>query len=109
MKTMNRPPILRGRVYRARVSDLGDEYYLVVSNNRRNAQLPHVLAVRLTLATKPAMASIVELPAHEPFRGWALCDEIDRIYHDEITDDLGPMSPPTMRRVEHALRAALTL
>jgi mRNA interferase MazF len=106
---MSKPLVLRGRVYRARVSDLGDEYYLVVSNNRRNAQLAHVLAVRLTLTRKPAMASIVDLPAHEPFRGWALCDEIDRIYHDEITDDLGPLSPSTMRRIEHALRAALTL
>ena len=106
---MTRPPVLRGRVYRARVSDRAEKYYLVVSNNRRNAQLGHVLAVRLTGSAKPAMDSIVEIPAGEAFAGWALCDEIDRIYHDEITADLGPLSLPTMRDIEQALRAALTL
>jgi mRNA interferase MazF len=106
---MSGPPVLRGRVYRARVSDFGEEYYLVVSNNRRNAQLGHVLGVRLTVAPKPPMDSIVEIPADEPFAGRALCDQIERIYHDEITGDLGPMSPPTMRRIEQGLRAALTL
>jgi mRNA interferase MazF len=100
-------PVLRGRIYRAQVSAFGGQFYLVISNNRRNAQLDHVLGVRLTVATRPLMASIVEIPAYEPFTGQALCDEIDRIYRDEIIDDLGAVSSRTMQRINGGLRTAL--
>ena len=53
--------LLRGRVYRAKLGNIEPKYYLVVSNNRRNAALDDVLVVRLTTTAKAALRSIVEL------------------------------------------------
>jgi mRNA interferase MazF len=102
--------LLRGRVYAARFQGIeGEKYFLVMSNNRRNRQLPQVLAVRLTTTRKPAMPSIVELDDREVFSGRVLCDDIVELWADEVTRDLGALSPRTMARVEDGLRAALDL
>jgi mRNA interferase MazF len=103
--------IYRGRIYGAVLSErLGEKYYLVVSNNRRNARLDSVLAIRLTTSAKPDLDSIVILsPTDGPWTGRALADDIVEVYRDEITRELGALPPVTMRRVEDALRAALDL
>lgn len=103
--------IYRGRIYGAVLSErLGEKYYLVVSNNRRNTMLSSVLAIRLTTAPKPALASIVPLGHRDgPWCGSALADDIVEVYRDEITRELGALPPATMRRVDDALRAALDL
>lgn len=103
--------LLRGRVYRAKLEHIGEpKYFLVVSNNRRNAAFEQVLSVRLTTTAprspRPAMA---ELGHGEPFTGWACCDDIETLYPDEVQADLGAVSPLAMRRVEAGLQAALDL
>ena len=103
-------PLVRGRVYAARLSNLAeDKYFLVVSNNRRNRSLPQVLAVRLTTSPKPTIRSIVELGASEVFEGRMVCDDIVELWEDEIRRDLGALSRPAMARVERGLAAALDL
>ncbi len=103
--------IYRGRIYGAVLTErLGEKYYLVVSNNRRNAKLDSVLAIRLTTTPKPDLDSIVALsPTDGPWTGSALADDIVEIYRDEITRELGALPPATIRRVNDALRAALDL
>jgi mRNA interferase MazF len=102
--------LLRGRVYAARLEHIeGEKYFLVVSNNRRNQRLPQVLAARLTTSRKPALPSIVELDDREIFTGRVLCDDIETLWADEVTRDLGALTPGTMARVEDGLRAALDL
>ena len=102
--------LLRGRVYAAELKHVdGRNYYLVVSNNRRNQQLSTVLAARLTTTIKPDIPSIVELNKPEPFVGRVLCDDIETLYLDEVKADLGALSPAAMARVEAALRHALGL
>lgn len=103
--------IYRGRIYGAVLSErLGEKYYLVVSNNRRNARLDSVLAIRLTTSVKPDLDSIVVLGHTDgPWSGRALADDIVEVYRDEITRELGALSPATMRRIDDALRAALDL
>jgi len=102
--------LLRGRVYAAKLAHIeGEKYYLVVSNNRRNEQLPHVLAVRLTTSPKPSRPSIVELDRREVFTGRAVCDDIETLYPDEVTRDLGAVTFGAMARIEDGLRAALDL
>lgn len=86
---------------------VGRKYYLIVSNNRRNKALGDALAVRLTTSTKPTIDSIVELGRGEPFVGRVLCDDVVLVYADEVTRDLGALTPGTMRRVESGLKAAL--
>jgi mRNA interferase MazF len=103
-------PLIRGRVYAARLSNLDeDKYFLVVSNNRRNRNLPQVLAVRLTTTRKPALPSIVALRPPEVFTGSVVCDDIVEIWEDEVKRDLGALSPAAMDAVARGLAAALDL
>lgn len=104
------PPITRGRIYGAELGELPEKYYLAVSNNSRNSRLSTFLAVRLTTSRKPPLPSIVHLSdADAPWTGAIPCDNIDTIYTDEVTRDYGALPPQTMRRVDDALRAALSL
>jgi mRNA interferase MazF len=100
--------MLRGRIYRAHLSHIGeDKFYLVVSNNRRNRAFEQVLAAPLTTtpprATRPAM---VQLGPGEVMTGWVSCDDIETIYDDEVRADAGAVTAPAMSRVEAGLRAA---
>lgn len=102
--------LVRGRVYRAKLDNLdAQKYFLVVSNNRRNAQLPQVLAVRLTTTRKAPRPSVVELDDGEVFCGRVCCDDIIELWPDEVTADLGAITRGAMARVEDGLRAALDL
>ena len=101
--------MLRGRIYRARLTHIGeDKFFLVVSNNRRNRAFEQVLAARLTTtpprAERPAMVS---LGPGEIMKGWVSCDDVETIYDDEVQADVGAIKVSTMRRVEAGLRAAL--
>jgi mRNA interferase MazF len=101
--------MLRGRIYRAHLSLIGeDKFFLVVSNNRRNRAFQNVLAVRLTTTpprgSRPAM---VALHRGEIMTGWASCDDVETIFDDEVRADLGAVTPAGMQRVEAGLRAAL--
>lgn len=100
--------MLRGRIYRVRLTHIGaDKFFLVVSNNRRNRAFPQVLAARLTTTPprdrRPAM---VALEAGEIMTGWVCCDDIEVVYDDEVQADAGAITPLAMRRVEAGLRAA---
>jgi mRNA interferase MazF len=110
MPAASRHTLLRGRVYAAQLAHVdGQKYYLVVSNNRRNAQLPQVLAVRLTTSAKPSTPSVVELDQSEVFCGRAVCDDIETLWPDEVRRDLGAVTPHAMARVAVGLRAALDI
>lgn len=99
--------LLRGQVYRAKLGNTEPKYYLVVSNNRRNAALDDVLVVRLTTTVKPRIPSIVELGPPDPFTGRACCDDITWMAETEVQEYLGALSPATMKRINGGLQAAL--
>lgn len=103
--------LVRGRIYRARLSGIDeDKYFVVVSNNIRNRQLPSVLAVRMTTTRKPNLPSIVEIPASEPLSGGrVICDDIIELWDDEVKQDLGAFTPATMAAIGAGLKAALQL
>jgi mRNA interferase MazF len=48
-------------------------------------------------------------PADAPLTGRVLCDDIEALYKDEITREIGALSPATMRQVDYGLAAALSL
>ena len=101
--------MLRGRIYRARLTHIGDDkFFLVVSNNRRNRAFEQVLAARLTTTPpKAERPALVPLGPEEVMTGWVSCDDIETIYDDEMRADVGAVTAPAMRRVEAGLRAAL--
>lgn len=94
-------------MYRAKLGSVEPKYYLVVSNNRRNAALDDVLVVRLTTTAKPQIPSIVELGPPDPFTGRACCDDITWMDATEVQEYLGALAPATMRRIDTGLQAAL--
>jgi len=102
---------VRGRVYFAVTDEkIGEKPFLVVSNNRRNAQLGTALVVRLTSTVKKAeLPSIVESGPQDPFYGRVLCDDIFELWPDEVTREGGALTPDTMLRVGAGLRSALAL
>jgi mRNA interferase MazF len=110
MPAADQRTLLRGRVYAAQLAHVeGEKYYLVVSNNRRNARLPQVLAVRLTTSAKPSTPSIVELDQAEVFCGRAVCDDIETLWPDEVRRDLGAVTSGAMARIADGLRTALDI
>jgi mRNA interferase MazF len=79
-------------------------------NNRRNRALDDVLVVRLTTSPKPTLSTIVDMVAADaPLVGRVLCDDIEALYKDEITREIGALSVGTIRRVDSGLAAALSL
>ncbi len=100
---------MRGRVYAAKLAHVGAEkYYLVVSNNRRNDAFEQVLAVWLTTTPpRSSRSAMVQFGQGEIFTGWASCDDIETIWPDEVTRDLGAVTRHAMVSIEEGLRAAL--
>jgi mRNA interferase MazF len=101
--------MLRGRIYRAHLTHIGeDKFFLVVSNNRRNRAFQQVLAARLTTTPpREPRAAMVPLGNREMMTGWVSCDDIETVYDDEVRADLGAVTAAAMHRVEAGLRAAL--
>lgn len=103
--------VIRGGVYAATIPPMEEEkYYVVVSNNVRNKQLPNVLVARVTSSKKPDLPSIVSLPDGECVYGNVLCDDISEMWPDEdVRKQVGALSPPAMAKVNSALAVALGL
>jgi mRNA interferase MazF len=99
--------ILRGQVYR---SDLGygAKPWLVISNNKRNALLNSIIAVRITTTVKD-LPTWVPLTRADPITGYVNTDDIQQLYIDELGDELGTLSRQTMLNVNRALSLALSL
>jgi mRNA interferase MazF len=98
----------RGRVYWADLG-YGRKPWLVVSNNRRNARFDDCLVARITMTSQPPEEpSVVRLTSEDRLIGWVLCDDLARVYRDELTE-AGALTRATMERVNDGLRAALAL
>jgi mRNA interferase MazF len=105
------PGPLRGQIFRVDVEGVGPHYWLVVSNNQRNAHLSDILTVMLTTTPpRSPRASYVPLAkGQDPFEGWVKCDDIGPHYRDELGPVKGALSPKTMRLVDAGLAFALNL
>jgi len=100
----------RGRVYMADLGEgYGDKPFLVVSNNARNSKLDDCLAARITISVKPEIPSVVDLSKEDPLVGRVLCDDLVKLYRDELKRDVGALSAQTMARVRRGLCQALAI
>jgi len=102
---------LRGQIFHIDEEGVGPHYWLVVSNNRRNAYLSQVLTVMLTTTrpTAPRASWVPLAKGHDSFEGWVNCDDIGPHYRDELGPVRGALPPATMRRVDAGLAFALGL
>jgi mRNA interferase MazF len=100
----------RGRVYMADLGEgFGDKPFVIVSNNARNTKLDDCLAARITTSPKPEIPSVVDLSREDPLVGRVLCDDIVKLYRDELKRDVGALSAQTMARVRAGLCHALAI
>ncbi|WP_343572072.1 type II toxin-antitoxin system PemK/MazF family toxin [Mycobacterium sp.] len=98
---------MRSQTYRVDLGH-GAKPWVILSNNSRNRNLDTVLAARITTTSKNAhLPIVVALTAADPLAGFVLVDDIVQLYHDELTESLGALSPPTMQEISKALRIAL--
>ncbi len=101
----------RGQVFHADIEGIGPHFWLVVSNNSRNAHLLDVLTVMIT-STPPRTPrpSYVPLTKEQDyFEGWVKCDDIGSLRKDALGPANGSISRPTMRLVDIGLAYALSL
>lgn len=59
--------------------------------------------------TRKPVPTRVDLTHDDPVVGQVLCDDLDQVYVDELGENLGALSRPTMTRVGDGLRVALKL
>jgi mRNA interferase MazF len=98
---------MRSQTYRVDLGH-GSKPWVILSNNSRNRNLDTVLAARITTTSKNAhVPTVVPLTSADPLVGFVLVDDIMQLYHNELTDSLGTLSPPTMQEISKALRMAL--
>jgi mRNA-degrading endonuclease toxin of MazEF toxin-antitoxin module len=112
MSMISRSPIpLRGQIFHVNPEEEGPHYWLVVSNNRRNAHLSDVLTVMLTTTAprSPRFSYVPLVKGQDHFEGWVNCDDIGSHYRDQLGPVKGALSPATMRLVDAGLAFALGL
>jgi mRNA interferase MazF len=97
----------RGQVYHCDLR-YGLRPWLVASNNSRNRLLDDVIAIRLTTTARD-LPTWVKLSPADPLGGYANADCIEQLGKDELGEDLGALSPASMRSVNQALAIALAL
>lgn len=98
---------MRSQAYRVDLGH-GSKPWVILSNNSRNRNLDTVLAARITTTSKNAhVPTVVPLTPADPVVGFVLVDDIVQLYHDELTELLGTLAPPTMQEISKALRIAL--
>ncbi|WP_405162323.1 type II toxin-antitoxin system PemK/MazF family toxin [Nocardia sp. NBC_01499] len=99
----------RGQIYRADTGH-GPKPWLIVSNNRRNRQLPYLLAARITTTDKYAsLPTVVPLSTDDPMVGHIVADDLQQLHRDELTALLGTVSPATIMAVNTALKLVLAI
>jgi mRNA interferase MazF len=106
-----RAPV-RGEVYFIDLGgELGRKPFAVVSNNQRNRVLSTVLAARITTTNRNTHLETVVPLAHDcgDLAGWVLCDDVEKLWRDELPAPAGALGPHTMAAVNAGLRAALAL
>jgi len=105
------PPV-RAQVYFVDLgAKVGSKPFVIVSNNPRNRVLDTVLGVRITTTNRNAHIETVVPLGRDcgTLAGWALCDDIEKLWTDELATPAGTIGPHTMAAINHGLRVALSL
>ena len=84
---------------------------VIVSNDGRNrSRFEWVHVVRITTRPKRPLPTIVELAEGDaPLTGRAMVDELELVHKDDLEERRGMLGPPTMHKIDAALRRVLAL
>ncbi|MFI6165831.1 type II toxin-antitoxin system PemK/MazF family toxin [Nocardia sp. NPDC051052] len=99
----------RGQIYRADIGH-GAKPWLIVSNNRRNRQLPSLLAVRITTTDKYVdLPTVIPLSSDDPLVGYIVADDLQQLHRGELKAHLGTVGPATIMAINSALKLVLAI
>lgn len=92
-------------------SEIGRKPFVVISNNQRNRALNTVLGVRITTTNRNShLETVVPLgPDCSGLAGWALCDDIEKLWRDELDRPSGVVGAQTMAAIGRGLRTAVAV
>lgn len=102
--------MLRGQVWWADLEGEGAKPWIVVSHNARNRGFGSVLAVRVTTSShREHLDSVMRLPDGECVHGWVLCDNLEVLYEEDLTqhEPVGAVSSNVLKALQPHLLAAL--
>lgn len=100
----------RGHIYRMYDPEYGTLHCLVISTIPASDVEDNCLAMRVTVTGKAhSFPYWVRLGSGDPGFGYVVVHDLDRVDHDELKEDLGPLSAETMGRVERELKRVLGL
>jgi mRNA interferase MazF len=98
---------MRGQVFRVDLGH-GAKPWVVVSNNARNRNLETVVAARITTTDRQAnIPTVVALSPSDPLVGSVVVDDLVQLYRDELSRQLGALTPATMSQISQALTIAV--
>lgn len=99
----------RGNLYRLHDPEYGTFYCLAISAPYAEMD-GGCIAVRVSLTNEHRdFPGWVRLGTGDPAFGYVVTPDIDRVDHDELKEDLGPLSLGTMVQVDQALKKVLGL
>ena len=101
---------VRSQVYLVNLGvEIGRKPFVVVSNNQRNRALTTVLGVRITTTNRHTqLETVVPLGTDcGDFAGWAICDDVEKVWRDELGSPAGVLGAGTMAAINRGLRTAL--
>lgn len=100
----------RGNVYRMEDPEYGRLHCLAIAVQSVPGMGDSFLALRVTVTGQRLdFPGWVRLTSGDPCAGYAVVHDVDRVDLDELTEDLGPLSPVTLLAVEQQLKRMLGL
>lgn len=101
----------RGCVYRIELEPGVTVLGLVVTADWINRHSSEYAVVQVTSASgdQRGLAGAVRLTSGDPAFGWVVCRDIGMVAHEELKEELGPLSADTMTLVSTALKQVLGL
>ena len=99
----------RGHLHRMYDPEYGTLFCLTVSDRHEDLG-DTCIAVRVSITNdRRDFPGWVRLGSGDPAFGYAVVHDLDRVDHDELKGDLGPVCQETMQNVNRALKRLLGL
>lgn len=101
----------RGHIYRVALAPEVTGLGLVISTVPHNNRYPDCLTIGVQAGrdSQQLYPGWIRLSSGDPAFGYITCNDIGPTGRDELKEDLGELSPDTMREVERVLKMVLGL
>jgi mRNA-degrading endonuclease toxin of MazEF toxin-antitoxin module len=97
-----------GHIYRVCLEPDVTVLGVIVSNDRLNSIYDEYITAQVATSKEhDGTAGSVRLKSGDPVFGYVICRDVGMVLHEELVEDLGPVSLETRVEVERTLRQVL--